>query len=152
MQDVQKSNKGCVLRHFSRVQLFATPWTIAHEIPLFIGFSRQEYWSGLPFPSPGIFLTQGLNPCLLYLLHCQEGFYYWHHLGSEAIRVETCFYRFGILLRKGRHSRDLSLPMRVQRKSCVRTLSLRPSVTQGEEASPDINPRPHLHLDFQPLK
>ena len=37
----------------SRVRLFATPWTVAHQAPLSMGFSRQEYWSGLPFPSPG---------------------------------------------------------------------------------------------------
>ena len=37
----------------SRVWLFATPWTVAHQAPLSMGFSRQEYWSGLPFPSPG---------------------------------------------------------------------------------------------------
>ena len=36
----------------SRVQLFATPWTVAHQASLSMGFSRQEYWSGLPFPSP----------------------------------------------------------------------------------------------------
>ena len=36
-----------------RVQLFATPLTVAHQAPLSMGFSRQEYWSGLPFPSPG---------------------------------------------------------------------------------------------------
>ena len=36
---------------FSHVQLFATPWTIAHQIPLSMGFSRQDYWSGLSFPS-----------------------------------------------------------------------------------------------------
>ena len=40
------------LSHFSPVCLFPTPWTIAHEAPLSIGFSRQEYWSGLPFPPP----------------------------------------------------------------------------------------------------
>ena len=39
----------CVLSHFSHVQLFATPWTVAHQAPLSLGFSRQEYWSGLPF-------------------------------------------------------------------------------------------------------
>ena len=38
---------------FSRVRLFATPWTVAFKAPLSMGFSRQEYWSGLPFPSPG---------------------------------------------------------------------------------------------------
>ena len=37
----------------SRVQLFETPWTVARQAPLSMGFSRQEYWSGLPFPSPG---------------------------------------------------------------------------------------------------
>ena len=37
----------------SRVRLFATPWTVADQVPLSMGFSRQEYWSGLPFPSPG---------------------------------------------------------------------------------------------------
>ena len=38
---------------FSHFQLFATPWTVAHQAALSVGFSRQEYWSGLPFPSPG---------------------------------------------------------------------------------------------------
>ena len=37
----------------SRVRLFATPWTVAYQASLSMGFSRQEYWSGLPFPSPG---------------------------------------------------------------------------------------------------
>ena len=37
----------------NRVQLFATPWTVARQAPLSMGFSRQEHWSGLPFPSPG---------------------------------------------------------------------------------------------------
>ena len=40
----------------------ATPWTVARQAPLSMGFSRQEYWSELPFPSPGTFPTQGLNP------------------------------------------------------------------------------------------
>ena len=56
-----------VLSHFSR--LFATPRTVTHQAPLSVGFSGQEYWSGLPFPSPGIFLTQELNLHLLGLLH-----------------------------------------------------------------------------------
>ena len=38
---------------FNHVQLFATPWTVAHQAPLSMVLSRQEYWSGLPFPSPG---------------------------------------------------------------------------------------------------
>ena len=48
-----------VLSLFSHVQLFATPWTAAHQVPLSMGFSRQEYWSGLPCPPPGDLLTQG---------------------------------------------------------------------------------------------
>ena len=42
----------CVLSHFSHFQLFANLWTVAHQAPLSMGFSRQENWSGLPFPSP----------------------------------------------------------------------------------------------------
>ena len=44
---------ACMLSHFSHVQLFVTPWTTAHESPLSMGFSRQEYWSGWLCPPPG---------------------------------------------------------------------------------------------------
>ena len=40
------------VKSLSRVRLFATPWTAAHQAPLSMGFSRQEYWSGVPLPSP----------------------------------------------------------------------------------------------------
>ena len=46
----------------SRVGLFATPWTVARQAPLSMGFSRQEYWSGLPFPSPGDLSDPGIEP------------------------------------------------------------------------------------------
>ena len=55
-----------LLSHFSRVRLCATPWTAALQAPLSMRFSRQEDWSGLSFPSPGIFLTQRVNPHLLH--------------------------------------------------------------------------------------
>ena len=45
-----------------RVWLFATPWTVAHQAPLSMGFSRQEYWSGLLFPSPGDLPNSGIEP------------------------------------------------------------------------------------------
>ena len=61
----------------SHVWLLATPWTRACQAPLTMGFSRQAYWSGLPSPPPGIFLTQGLTPSLLHLLHCRWIFYRW---------------------------------------------------------------------------
>ena len=45
----------------SRVRLFATPWTVAYQDPPSMGFSRQEYWSGLPFPSPGDLPNPGIE-------------------------------------------------------------------------------------------
>ena len=48
------------------VLLFVIAWAVAHQAPLSMEFSKQEYWNGLPFPSPGIFPTQGSNPCLLH--------------------------------------------------------------------------------------
>ena len=41
---------------------FETPWTVAHQAPLSMGFPRQEYWSGLPFPPPGDLFDPGLKP------------------------------------------------------------------------------------------
>ena len=46
----------------SRVQFFVTPWAVAYQAPLSMGFSRQEYWSALPFPSPGDLLDPGIKP------------------------------------------------------------------------------------------
>ena len=46
----------------SHLQLFVTPWTVAYQGPLSMGFSRQEYWSGLPFPSPGDLPNPGIDP------------------------------------------------------------------------------------------
>ena len=50
------------MKLFSRVQLFATPWTVAYQDPRSMGFSRQEYWSGLPFPSPEDLPDPGIEP------------------------------------------------------------------------------------------
>ena len=58
-----KSNKHvCVLTRFSRVQLLATPWTITCQGPPSMGFFRQEYWSGVPFPSPGDLPNPEIEP------------------------------------------------------------------------------------------
>ena len=46
----------------SHIQLFVTPWTVAHQAPLSMGFPRQEYWRGLPFPPPGDLAYQGIKP------------------------------------------------------------------------------------------
>ena len=54
----------CMIRHFSHVRLFVTPWTEACQAPLSMGFSRQEYWSGLPFPPSAIMmLTAYISLC-----------------------------------------------------------------------------------------
>ena len=50
---------ACVL---SRVRLFATPWAVARQVPLSMEFSRQEYWSGLPLPTPGDLSNSGIEP------------------------------------------------------------------------------------------
>ena len=49
------------VKSLSRVQLFATPWTVVYQASLSMGFSRQEYWSGLPFPSPGDLPDPGIK-------------------------------------------------------------------------------------------
>ena len=63
----------------SRVWISVTLWTVACQAPLSMGFSRQEYWSGLPFPSPGVFPTQESNPGLL---HCRQILYQLSYNGS----------------------------------------------------------------------
>ena len=50
------------IHSLSHVQLFVTPWTVADQAPLSMGFSRQEYWSGLSFPSPGDLPNPGIEP------------------------------------------------------------------------------------------
>ena len=55
--------KGKVkVKLLSRIRLFATPWTVAYEVPPSMEFSRQEYWSGLPFLSPGDLPNPGIEP------------------------------------------------------------------------------------------
>ena len=50
------------MKSLSHVRLFVTPWTVAYQAPLSMGFSRQGYWSGLPFPSPGDLPDPGIKP------------------------------------------------------------------------------------------
>ena len=69
----------CVLSH---VWLFATPWTVACQAPLSVEFSRQKYWSGSPFPSPGD-LLRPRDWMKLHLLHCRQSLYLLSHLGRH---------------------------------------------------------------------
>ena len=65
----------CVLSRFCLVQFFVTLWTSALQVPLSMGFSRQQYWSGLPFPSPEDFSDPETElSFLICLLHWQMGF------------------------------------------------------------------------------
>ena len=70
-RQVDKKSRGpqgeCEMKSLSRVRLFVTPWTVAHQAPLSMGFSRQEYCNGLPFPSPGDLPGPGIKPRSLAL-------------------------------------------------------------------------------------
>ena len=59
----------------TRVRLFATPWTVAHQAPLSMGFSRQEYWDGLPFLPPGDLPDPGNQTHISYVSCIVGGFF-----------------------------------------------------------------------------
>ena len=89
----------CVLSPFSHVQLFATLWTVAHQAPLSMGFSWQEYWSGLPFPSPGDLTDPGIKAASLMSLALAGRFFststIWeaHLIWSEYLEYpRRCLY------------------------------------------------------------
>ena len=68
-------NCNAMLSRFSHVWLFATLWTIVHQVPLSMGFSREKYWSGLPFPSPGDLPDPGIKPMSLASSALAGGFF-----------------------------------------------------------------------------
>ena len=75
--------KHATLNCFSHVQLFATLWTVAHQAPLFMEFFRQEYWSRLPFPTPGDLPDPVMEPKSLVSPALAGRFLYQlHYLGS----------------------------------------------------------------------
>ena len=65
----------CVLSCFSHVCLFVVLWTVAHQAPLCMGFSRQKYWSRLPFPSPGDLPDSGTEPASVVSPTLASGFF-----------------------------------------------------------------------------
>ena len=65
MQEKNLKNNKVNVKSLSRVWLFVTPWSVAYQAPLSTGFSRQEYWSGVPFPSPGDLPYPGIEPASL---------------------------------------------------------------------------------------
>ena len=61
---VFKTKSVCMLSHFNHVRLCVTPWTVAHQSLLSMGFSRQQYWNGLPCPPPGDLPDPRIEPAL----------------------------------------------------------------------------------------
>ena len=82
------------VKSLSHVRLFATPWTVAHQAPPSMGFSRQEYWSGLPFPSSGDL------PMNLGLPHCRQMLYRLSHQRSQLKRKLGLILMGGAMLSK----------------------------------------------------
>ena len=83
------------MKLLSRVRLFATPWTVAHQAPPSLGFSRQEYWSGLPFPSPGDLPHPGIEPTFLASPALAGGFFTtsatWEAPSSHTVHQARCY-------------------------------------------------------------
>ena len=73
------------VKSLSCVRLFAIPWTVAYHAPPSTGFFRQEYWSGLPFPSLEDLPNPGIKPGLL---HCRQMLYHLSHQGSQETEIK----------------------------------------------------------------
>ena len=112
------------MKSLSRVRLFATPWTVAYQAPPSMGFSRQEYWSGLPFPSPGDLPGPGIEPRSPAFQadtltseppgkpwYCQIFFY----------SRETLFCAYSSEMRELLKSQEY-VPRKIQPASCIRCL------------------------------
>ena len=90
---------ACMGNGFCRVWLCATLWTVAHQALLSMGFSRQEYWSGLLFPSPGDLPDPGIKPASLIPPELASGFFPTEPLGSSyQIWMWKCYLLGCILL------------------------------------------------------
>ena len=87
-----------MLSHFSHVQFCVTLWTVARQALPSMGFSRQEYWSGLPCPSPGDLPDPGIKPGLL---HCRQILYHLSHQGSPPkYQMTQQFHYWAYTMRK----------------------------------------------------
>ena len=88
MNEIVHEMPECLLSHFSHVRFFATPWTVARQGPLSLGFSRQEHCSGLPcpppgdLPNPGIALSSKRGSCA-----GRQVFHHERHLGSPSFEA-----------------------------------------------------------------
>ena len=111
------------VKSLSRVRLFATPWTAAHQAPPSMGFSRQEYWSGVPLPSPmqklaGLYflwnIPRFLQEELMSLPQCTQEYlvliYIWLRSCSGINFIFVCIPKFRFLKGKGYHLYPPILP------------------------------------------
>ena len=147
----------CMLNRFNRVRLYATPWIVACQAPLSMGFSRQEYWSGLPFPSPGVLPDPGMEPASIFWLvgwffttsatwkpqlavpQCQNA----HRLHFLIHSMRKC-----LVLSRGSQPRG-TLETSEQLLKCVairqRLLYSQPSVSMGSTCVPN---QPRIYIVF----
>ena len=96
------SHVCAMLSHFSRVQLFATPWTVACQVPLSIRFSRQEYWTGLPFPPPGDLPNPGIEPTSVTSTCIDRKIFYpYYHQGNQIAKSDTGLFSVSKQVKKG---------------------------------------------------
>ena len=77
------------VKSLSRVRLFVTPWTAAHQAPPSMGFSRQEHWSGVPLPSP--WLSLGLIICIKWLTKLKKTIYYYYFIIKDTTLYHATF-------------------------------------------------------------
>ena len=108
----------CLLSCFSRVQLFVNPWTVAYQALLFMGFSRQEYWSGFPSPPPGDLPDPGIKPAFLTTLGLAGQFFTTSATWEARVSVDLYLF-FGMWysrMPKGSHK---------SKHKCVYILSFR---------------------------
>ena len=98
----------CVLRCLSCVWPFVTLWTIAHQVPLPMGFSRQEYGSGLPGPPPRDLPNPGIELLSLYVSCIGRGILYHYCLGWVMSPSSTAFWLFDMI--KDGITRNYSFP------------------------------------------
>ena len=139
------------VKSFSRVWLFATLWTVAYRAPPSMGFSRQEYWSGLPFLLQRIFLTQGLN---LDIPYCSQVHYCLSHQGSphsSSVQFSSVTQSCPTLCDSMNGSTP-GLPVHHQlpefTQTCVHRVSdaIQPSHPQSSPSPPAPNPSQHQSL------
>ena len=99
-----------MLNRFSHIQLFSTPCAIVLWAPLFMEFSRQEYWCVLPFPSPGDLTNSGFEPASL-----TSPLYHQRHLRSMCLQMDFCLFDFFLDILQGMW--NLSSPIRNKKRS-----------------------------------